>query len=54
VDYQREKSAVISIAGVLASRWSPTDRLAIIVSGSPPFPRTAPAIVARRIGAQQD
>lgn len=53
IDYEREKSAVISIAGVLASRWSATDRLAIVVSGSARFPDAGSATVARTIGGHQ-
>lgn len=52
IDYAREKSAVISIAGVLASRWASTDRIAIVVSGSAPFTAPGHATIERTIGAR--
>lgn len=39
LDYERERSAFISLAGLLTSKLDPTTKLAFIVSGSRPFQR---------------
>lgn len=43
LDYNRERSAYISVAGLLATKLSPTTRLAFIVTGSRTFQRRASA-----------
>lgn len=43
LDYDRERSAYISLAGLLALRLSPTTKLAFVVTGSRPFQYREPA-----------
>lgn len=45
LDYDRERSAYISLAGLLATKLSPTTRLVFIVTGSRPFQYRASANV---------
>ncbi len=45
LDYDRERSVYISLAGLLATKLPPTTRLALIVTGSHPFQHRASADV---------
>ncbi|WP_129310684.1 pyridoxal-phosphate dependent enzyme [Streptomyces sp. L2] len=51
LDHTREKSAYISLAGLLKARLDPGARIAVVVSGSRPFTAPAGPGVSERLGS---